>query len=214
MRRGRVAGAAKARAVHTRKALPSEATCSSSESLPFCRPRSHGVLLTCVTTAMRRRRVGLAVGVIALVAPAMGAAGESAEVTIRVDSYFDRGSMSRKVRLSGNVASRAAGEVVEVLAKPCVVKNSFYRLVAAARTVSGGSWFLTNDDQVPRSGFFRARWRGKDSTPLLVRPPATSARFGISHGGAWRLCSSARTQPVTACAGASWCFSVTTVRIG
>lgn len=64
--------------------------------------------------------VALLVSVGSLMGATVASSAEIA-VTIRVESYFDPGSAIRRVALGGNVSSRAAGEVVEVLTKQCGV---------------------------------------------------------------------------------------------
>jgi hypothetical protein len=99
------------------------------------------------------------------------------EVTIRVREFFDQGTMSRQVELTGRVANGDAGETVEVLAKECGPSHAHYRLVAATRTVGGGSWRIVtnaapNYVQAPVNAHFRARWRGHLSEPVLNPIPA------------------------------------------
>jgi hypothetical protein len=125
-----------------------------------------------------RRVVALGLVIAALFASAEATSADIAEeVTIRVREFVDQGSMSRQVELTGRVASGASGETVEVLAKECG-PNRHYRLVAAARTVGGGSWRIVpnaapNYVQVPINAYFRARWRGHLSEPVLNPVPTT-----------------------------------------
>jgi hypothetical protein len=114
----------------------------------------------------------------ALIASANATSADIADdVTIRVRDYIQESSASRQLELTGTVASRAAGETVEVLAKECGPSHRYYRLVAAATTVAGGSWrILTNAApnyvQSPINAYFRARWRGRLSEPALNQVPA------------------------------------------
>lgn len=117
--------------------------------------------------------------VVALVVPAVAVTAVSAEeVTLRVDVRFDPGIQAREISFSGRVASGAASEVVELQAKECGV-NRFYRLIGGTRTVSGGSWVLTNERggvdlfSIPPNAYFRARWKGNYSNVVLVRVPLT-----------------------------------------
>jgi hypothetical protein len=130
--------------------------------------------------------------------PAAISADTVGEVTLRVDARFDPGTQAREVRFSGRVANGAAGELVEVQAKECGLRR-FYRLIAGTRTLSGGSWALTNERGgvdlfvIPVNAYFRARWRGNVSDVVLVRVPLTvwarwnprrrAVRVSVSAGG-------------------------------
>jgi hypothetical protein len=110
-------------------------------------------------------------------APAL-AAFDAGEVTIRVRLFSDPGTRTRELQISGTVANRAAGETVDVQAKDCGPNYRFYRVVAGAKTIQGGTWQLeqTKDGvdlyQLPINAYFRARWQGNVSEPELVRVPA------------------------------------------
>lgn len=130
--------------------------------------------------------------------PAALAAEAADEVTLRVEAQFDPGTQTREIHFSGRVARGAAGELVEVQAKECGLRR-FYRLIGGTRTVSGGSWLLTNERggvdlfQIPPNAYFRARWRGNFSNVALVRVPLQvwaawnprrrAARVSVSAGG-------------------------------
>jgi hypothetical protein len=99
------------------------------------------------------------------------------EVTIRVREFANPGTRTREVELTGIVATRAAGETVDVLVKECGPSHRHYRVVAGAKTVGGGSWRIVTNEaplylQLPINSYFRARWRGHLSTPVLNAVPA------------------------------------------
>jgi hypothetical protein len=102
-----------------------------------------------------------------LVAPGIVAANE---VTIRAQVTKSRG-----VELEGTIASKAAGETVDVLAKDCGPAHREYRVVAGTRTQAGGVWRVTQEAGLPAGpsgSYFRARWQDHVSAPALVRYPA------------------------------------------
>jgi hypothetical protein len=117
-------------------------------------------------------------------------------VTIRAEGR-QRGDM-QWVEVNGTVASSSAGETVDVLARECGPKGGgFYRVVGGAQTVAGGSWVLqTVRDGLPVPGipvnaFFRARWDGALSEPVLVRLPMFSAALWDRRArSVWALAAS------------------------
>jgi hypothetical protein len=125
--------------------------------------------------ATRVAALGVAVAA-SLVTPAV-ASIDVGEVTIRVRMFVDRGTMTRKLDVSGTIANPAAGETVNVEAKECGPNHRFYRVVAGTRTVAGGAWDLdpvragVQLYTLPLNAYFRARWRTFVSEPVLVRLP-------------------------------------------
>ena len=96
--------------------------------------------------------------------------GSAEQVTIRANV-----TQSRGLQLEGTVASRTAGEVVDVLSKDCGPRANAYHLVAGTRTIAGGVWRVGQEAGLPSGpsgSYFRARWRGHFSQPALVRYPA------------------------------------------
>jgi hypothetical protein len=119
-----------------------------------------------------RRTVALALALSAFVTPAVAGSAEVADVTIRVREFFDPDTNTREVELSGLVPNRSAGEHVEVLAKDCGPNYRHYRVVAGTTTIAGGSWSLLSNKppvyvRIPVNSYFRARWRGELSDPVL-----------------------------------------------
>lgn len=105
---------------------------------------------------------------------------EAPQVTIRVRLYRDPGTRTRELDITGTIASGAAGETVDVQLKECGPNYRFYRVVAGATTVEGGGWrFETNAPpryiSLPINAYFRARWRGSLSEPVLVRVPISAS---------------------------------------
>jgi hypothetical protein len=120
-----------------------------------------------------RRPVALAALAAAAATP-IATAEIAEDVTIGVRIRDDPSASARYLEIAGTVGNRAAGERVEVQAKECGF-DRFYRLIGAATTVSGGTWrVVTGVDvpPVPTNSYFRARWRGKYSKPVLLRIPA------------------------------------------
>lgn len=100
-----------------------------------------------------------------------------ADVTIQARLFVQESSASRQVELTGGIPSADAGETVEVLAKDCGPNHRFYRVVAGVKTATGGRWRIVSNApptyvQLPTNAYFRARWRGSESEPALVRVPA------------------------------------------
>lgn len=126
-----------------------------------------------------RRVAALGVAAAAVLATPALATFVAGEVTIRARVFFDQGTMTRKLDVSGTVASTAAGEVVNVEAKECGPYHRFYRVVAGTRTVAGGVWDLdpvrggVQLYQLPINAYFRAKWKEHYSEPVLVRVPIT-----------------------------------------
>src|SRR5829696_2801236 len=125
--------------------------------------------------------------VLALVVTFTAAAG-APQVTITVRQVVTApplqagGIPTRQTILSGAVANGAAGETVGVLARECGPANrrSRYRLVAGDETSAGGRWQVTLPPQgefesgaLGLSEYFRARWNGALSPPVLARGPLT-----------------------------------------
>jgi hypothetical protein len=118
--------------------------------------------------------------VLALAAGALAASAAASvpQVTIRVIRSADPGTRTSELNISGTIASGAAGETVDVQAKECGPSHRFYRLVGGATTIEGGGWQLVTTRggvdlvQLPINAYFRARWRGNFSAPVLARVPA------------------------------------------
>lgn len=88
--------------------------------------------------------------------------------------------------LSGTVASGKAGETIGVELRVCTY--DFYRLVGGTQTTDGGVWHATSSsreelgwrpDFEPGIGWYRARWEGHYSKPVLVRWPLTYGYWDI-----------------------------------
>jgi len=125
--------------------------------------------------------------VLALVVTFTAAAG-APQVTITMRQVVTApplqagGIPTRQTILSGAVANGAPGETVGVLARECGPANrrSRYRLVGGDETSAGGRWQVTLPPQgefesraLGLSEYFRARWNGALSPPVLARGPLT-----------------------------------------
>jgi hypothetical protein len=104
----------------------------------------------------------------ALVATAKGAT--SADVTLRLERFYDNACRCYKLRFSGTIASNAANEYVTVLRQEC--GSGSPTAIAGASTRAGGFW-----EAEPVSGVrpeydsssYRARWNGRLSEPVTFR---------------------------------------------
>jgi hypothetical protein len=137
--------------------------------------------------------VALAVTAVAVAAGVASAGSSQADVTLSLRQYTN----ANKVRVLvwyGQVASGAAGEHVEVLARDCGTKQ-FYR-IAETDTGPGGGWEIQSQNPDPPYGSvrwspgqaYRARWRDEQSRPVLFRLPfRPAAPTKIPGRRAWKL---------------------------
>jgi hypothetical protein len=96
-------------------------------------------------------------------------AAPSRSVTMQYLRQWDPGCNCYKLRFSGFVSSRAAGEYVTVMQQRC--GYSYATAVAGAQTRDGGFWEAeANPVVVGPSGTFRARWNDQLSEPVVVTP--------------------------------------------
>jgi hypothetical protein len=168
----------------------------------------------------------LAIALIAVTAAAAGfvataRGGPAADVTLRVERFYDNACRCYKLRFSGTIASQAANEYVTVLRQECGSRSS--TAVAGASTRAGGFWEadpVSGAQPEFDSSTYRARWKGRLSEPLrfrgklqisLTRLGGGRYRFGVSGatqnmkgrrvelqrlvGGQWRRVRSARLAP-------------------
>jgi hypothetical protein len=102
-----------------------------------------------------------------------GTAAPAAEVTLKVDRFFDPMCNCIRVRFTGAVSSGHAGEYVTVMQQRCGAR--FSTAMAGATTGPGGLWealpstYYTAAPLTP--GTFRARWKTYLSEPVPFRPP-------------------------------------------
>jgi hypothetical protein len=121
----------------------------------------------------------------ALVATAKGAT--SADVTLRLERFYDNACRCYKLRFSGTIASDRANEYVAVLQQRCGSPSA--TAIAGASTHEGGSW-EAEPVSGPRPGSdsstYRARWEGRLSEPLTFRAelPISLTRL---PGGRYRV---------------------------
>ena len=134
-----------------------------------------------------RRRLLAALMLAALIVTVAAAAG-APRVTIGVRQVVAApplqpgGIPLRQTILFGTVASGAAGETVGLLARECGPANrsTGFRLVGGDETSAGGRWQVALPPQSEHatgslglSEYFRARWNGAFSGPVLARRPLT-----------------------------------------
>ncbi len=102
--------------------------------------------------------VACLVGVAALVVPS-GSAQSSPSVGFAVFRIYDGGNRVYRLRFTGTISSRAAGEYVSVMRQTC--GYSFATAIAGAQTRQGGFW-EAESNHAARPGFdtnaYFARW--------------------------------------------------------
>jgi hypothetical protein len=109
--------------------------------------------------------------------------GPKVTIQVRVTLPPQAPTTLREVEVTGTIASGAAGEIVDVQVKECGPRYRFYRLAGQARTVAGGSWKLaTKRDGIdvlnlPVNAYYRARWQGSFSTPVIAQAPIWAGAF-------------------------------------
>jgi hypothetical protein len=97
-------------------------------------------------------------------------AAPAADVTLRMERFYDNAGRCYKLRFSGTIASQAANEYVTILRQECGSRSP--TAIAGASTRAGGLW-----EAEPVSGArpefdsssYRARWNGRLSEPLTFR---------------------------------------------
>ena len=108
------------------------------------------------------------------------ATSADAPVTIEVRTYVNSRTGARTKAFSGRIASGAAGELVELLARECGTR--FDRLVHGTRTRAGGVWEMEIPPSDPSGVYaypgpigsgaaYRARWNRRYSERIVVRYP-------------------------------------------
>jgi hypothetical protein len=124
-------------------------------------------------------------GAAGLVGTARGAS--AADVTLRVERFYDNACRCYKLRFSGTIASNRANEYVSVLQQRCGSASA--TAIAGASTEEGGSWEaepVTGARPGNDSSTYRARWDGRLSEPLTFRAnlPISLTRL---PGGRYRV---------------------------
>jgi hypothetical protein len=134
-----------------------------------------------------RRRLGIAVAATATIAgllAAMSASGapEQQRVTIQMERYYDHASRSMETRFYGSVPSGAPNQYVAVLGKRCGYR--YATQVAGASTTEGGAWSVVASSTLlhPTTNYFRARWNGQFSEPLVFRSPISVHVYKLNGG--------------------------------
>jgi hypothetical protein len=113
----------------------------------------------------------------AVAASAAGGAPAQQRVTLQMERYYDDACRCMKTRFFGVIASGAPNQYVAVLGKRCGYRHSTQ--VAGASTSEGGAWSVEANPVLLTSStnFFRARWNGHLSEPLVFRQPVTAFPF-------------------------------------
>jgi hypothetical protein len=115
-------------------------------------------------------------GTVALAAGAGGVvagrafAATDADVTLRLERFYDNACRCYKLRFSGTIASGQANEYVVVLRQECGAASS--TAFAGASTRAGGVWEaepVLGARPEADSSTYRARWNGRLSEPLVFR---------------------------------------------
>jgi hypothetical protein len=124
-----------------------------------------------------------------LIVDAEGAA--AADVTLRMERFYDNACRCYKLRFSGTIASGAANEYVTILRQACGSRSP--TAIAGASTRAGGAWEaepVMGARPESDSSTYRARWNGRLSEPLTFRgkPQVSLVELG---GGRYRVMVSA-----------------------
>jgi hypothetical protein len=101
----------------------------------------------------------------AFTSPADAAGG----VTLRLERAYDDGCFCYYLRFRGRISRRRANEYVAVQQRKCGL--DFATSVAGASTRADGSWVVSSSVPTSTSATYRARWSGRLSKPITVRPP-------------------------------------------
>ena len=143
---------------------------------------------------MKTRLVSVAV---ALVTASTAVAATGADVTLRVEPHFDAQWKRDRLRFSGTIASRQAGEYVAVTGRLCGEQH--FTSAAGATTTAGGAWQVVTERSVLTiyiPATYQARWNDRVSESVTVRPriPVTVTRL---RRGSYRVVVAAyMTAPV------------------
>lgn len=132
---------------------------------------------------MQSRLIPAGIAVVGVLA-ASAAAGAPAQqtVTLQMERYYDHASRSMETRFYGVIASGAPNEYVAVLGKRCGYR--YATQIAGASTREGGGWSVEASSVLlhPTTNFFRARWNGHFSQPLVFRSPISVHVYKLGGG--------------------------------
>lgn len=117
----------------------------------------------------RLRVVAVAVAAAALAASSTTSASSVRKsVTLEVDRVFDDECYCYLLRFRGVISPRAGAEYVAVTQRKCGL--NFATSIAGASTRWNGYWEVTSTVRSDSSATYRARWKGRLSRPVTMRP--------------------------------------------
>ena len=134
---------------------------------------------------------------IAAVLASAATAAVSADVTLRVDRFYDAGNFIWRLRFAGAISAPTPNQYVAVLGHTCGKPASTAISVAGDTTRADGSWGPVvpgtgglPDVAIPPPATYRARWNGRFSESVTIRVPRThwlaklpGRRYRISVSG-------------------------------
>jgi hypothetical protein len=101
---------------------------------------------------------------------AAAVAAPSADVTLKVERFYEQQFGVWTLRFTGVIPSGAANEYVAILHQRC--GQRFSTAIGGATTRDGGSYeAIPRYGVPPQSGTFRARWGRQVSEPVTLRSP-------------------------------------------
>jgi hypothetical protein len=117
---------------------------------------------------LRSLSTAVAVAALAGFASTSSAAPAAARVTLEIERFYDDDCFCYYLRFRGVVSPPARNEYVAVMLRECGL--SFATSVAGASTRANGSWVAKSTVASNSSATYWARWGGRLSKPVTVRP--------------------------------------------
>lgn len=112
-------------------------------------------------------------------------AAPSADVTLKVERFYEQESGVWRLRFTGVIPSGAANEYVAILHQKCGYR--FSTAIGGATTREGGFYeAIPRYGVPPQSGTFRARWNTHVSEPVTLRSPVRIS-LGKEPGRRYRV---------------------------
>ena len=128
-------------------------------------------------------RTRLLVACLALVTASTALAGTGADITLRVEPFFDPYWKRDELRFSGTIATRAANEYVTVVGKLC--GESYFTAVGGATTTAGGAWQVVPERSVldgNTPATYQARWNTRVSEEYAGSADYEDLRLRVKKG--------------------------------